>query len=646
MHLRKLLPVGILILFMAACDSLPFLPWPATPASQPVETPLATPQATPAPEPRTLTVCTGSEPAELFIYNEMSAIKRVVLEALYDGPVDAAHFDYQPVILMKLPSLADGDAVIETVTVEEGELVVDSAGAPAILQPGTLVRPAGCRTADCAVSYEEGSLEMERMRVTFHLRPGVKWTDGTALTAADSVFSYQVAIDEEILYGNNGLVSGSARSLSLTAAYTAVNEMTVEWAGLPGFLDPNYPLNFFSPLPAHQLSGYTAAQLSEANEVLNSPLGWGAYQVTAWEPGEQIVLEPNPNYFRRAEGLPTFDRLIFRVVRQEAVFNLTDLGAGLCDILLPDTLPAAADPSLQALVESGAARLHAAPPALFGSGSQPVFEHPTFNLAPAEPEIPALFADAQMRRAVAACLDRAALAAIPYAGLAPPLDQPLPHDHPLMAGADLASHPFDPAVAASLLDSLGWTDPDGDGRRDAHGVAGIPDETPLAFTLTTSDSALRGELGALVATQLNACGMEVTIFQATGRDLFAQDTEAPISGRRFDLALFSSPMSVETLCAMTTTAEISADTNGWTGSNVGGYANPTLDAVCAEVRDSLPGSLEYTVSRQTVLRILAEDLPILPLFYYVDFTLSRSALTGLENGWQDLESFRLGVDEP
>src|SRR4030042_439081 len=77
--------------------------------------------ATPEPEvpteaaPRTLVVCQGQEPETLFVYGGSMLAATFVQDAIYDGPIDANSFDYQPVILEKLPSLADGDAVIQTV---------------------------------------------------------------------------------------------------------------------------------------------------------------------------------------------------------------------------------------------------------------------------------------------------------------------------------------------------------------------------------------------------------------------------------------------------------------------------------------------------------------------------------------------------
>jgi hypothetical protein len=121
----------------------------------------ATPEpvvATEAP-PRTLVVCLGQEFDTLFIYGGSMLAASQIQEAIYDGPIDARTFAYQPVILEKLPSIADGDAVVNKVPVAAGDSVVDNDGNPATLTAktadaaGTMVRPAGCRSSDCVDAW-------------------------------------------------------------------------------------------------------------------------------------------------------------------------------------------------------------------------------------------------------------------------------------------------------------------------------------------------------------------------------------------------------------------------------------------------------------------------------------------------------------
>lgn len=590
---------------------------------------------TPTVMPGRLTICAASEPADLFIYGESSLVKQVVFAAIYDGPIEWVDFRYQPVLLEKLPSLTDGDAILESVPVQAGDWIVDAAGNLTQLQAGVRLRPAGCRSDACAVTYEGGIVQMDRLRVLFRLRPGVFWEDGEPLLAYDSVFSYQVASNPETLYGNHGLISSSPASLLFTASYVALNDLTVQWTGLPGFLDPYYALNFFSPLPEHILAKYPLEDLLWSNEALYRPAAWGAYRIVDWQAAEKIVLHPNPFYFRRPEGLPAFEEVVIRFIGSDTQVVLDQFRSGSCDLVLPDALPSAPGPDLVALVDSGTATLIAE--------ATPFFEYLVFNVQPADANMPPLFADRRMRQAVAACLDRAALADALYAGFAPPLDVfPLLDTLPGEPGAAPSLLRYDPEQGRALLEQVGWRDIDGDGVREAVGVAGVPDGTRLAFTLYSTDAPLRDQIGRQIALQLQACGVEVVPQQASTQELFAQEASALIAGRRFQMAELSSPVGVRALCERGRSDLISSEANGWSGLNVSGYVNPRLDEACQRVSVFLPGTPEHLAARQEIARILEEDLPFVPLFLHHRFWLTQPGLTfpTEAGGLQQFEALR------
>jgi peptide/nickel transport system substrate-binding protein len=623
--LRRSVLLFVAFLLLSGCDGMP-LPegYQAYAYGTPWPTPLATPTGVSS-EADTVTICMGNEPVDLFLYNEPSYQKLAVLAAIYDGPIDRVNYQYQPVLLEKIPSLADGDAVIEPVSVSEGRMVLDAGGQMAPLLPGLVVRPAGCRAETCAVTFEGGAIEMDQMRVTFRLKPGILWSDGVPLTAWDSVFSYRVATSEVTTYGLGGLVSLSARTSIYTADYTALDDLTVVWTGLPGFLDPTYQANFFIPLPQHTLARYSVEELLVSEEANRAPLGWGPYMLTGWEAGVQMVLERNPYYFRAAEGLPLISRLVYRFVGQDYEANLAALQSGACDILLADALPAAPTSQMLALNEAGQARLVTVP-GLDGA----VWEHLTFAVAPPADEgrLP-IFSDRRVRQAAAFCLDRQALADAIYSGYAPILDTYLPLGHPLLMGAEVSVYPFDPVAGTALLEEVGWRDEDGDGVREAHGVAGIADGTPLRFSLVTTEAAFRAALGDQIREALGDCGMDVAVIQQPGREIFAQDPQAALTGRHFDLAEYSSPGRWLPPCEIGLSTSIPSETNYWNGSNLSGYSNPEYDAVCQAALLSLPGTPEYADSHREALRIFSADLPVLPLFVHFSFIMTRPDVGGL-----------------
>jgi peptide/nickel transport system substrate-binding protein len=461
--------------------------------------------------------------------------------------------------------------------------------------------------------------------VRFKLKPGLLWSDGMPLTASDSVFSYRVAISEYTTYSLGGLVSLSAETSMYTANYTAPDDLTAIWTGLPGFLDPTYQANFFVPLPQHVLARFQVDELLTSEDANRMPLGWGPYQLTRWDAGQQIVLERNPNYFRAAEGLPYFDRLVYRFVDQDPGANLSALQSGACDVLLADALPSAPTDAMFALAESGAATLSAVP-----GPDEAAWELLAFAVGPSPADgRPALFADARLRHAVAFCVDRHALADHLYAGYAPILDSFLPAGHPLLGGAEISAYPYEPAAGMALLDEAGWRDEDGDGRREAHGVAGISDGWPLQLTLTTTEASYRGELGAQLAVSLRACGMDVALVQAPARDLFAQDPQAALTGRHFDLAQYSFPGRWTPPCEIALAASIPSADTYWDGENLSGYANPAYEAACVAASHSLPGEPAYAAALRETLRIFSADLPVLPLFAHVRFVMTRPDLSGM-----------------
>ena len=70
----------------------------------------------------------GQEPNTLYPYGNLNAAAQSVLAAIDDGPIDLIGYTYQPVILQKLPNIADGDATISQVSVNNGSEIVDANG--------------------------------------------------------------------------------------------------------------------------------------------------------------------------------------------------------------------------------------------------------------------------------------------------------------------------------------------------------------------------------------------------------------------------------------------------------------------------------------------------------------------------------------
>lgn len=639
--------------------------------SEPAATASVTPPPSETPVPTRvptgpLTVCIGQEPASLYLYGPASGAASLIREVVYDGPIDTRGYDVQPVILEELPTLENGGAKLETVFVHEGEYVLDVDGNVVRLRDGISVRPAGCFDDACAVTYErpesaevedaptpvpeatassdesgapppsarptlppDAGLEMTQLQATFRLLPGLTWSDGEPLTAADSVFSYEVAQEAELpprlRTGNQGLVPPrSLDPILRTASYTATGELEVMWAGVPGYYDPNYRSNFFMPLPAHRLEGLSPEELLQADDSARLPLGWGPYVLTEWVPGAQIVAERNPNYFRASEEFPYFDEVIFRFEAQDPGTYLEELQSGSCDVIAQNALHSDLD-QYRALEPEGALIMAAVP--------GPVWEHLDFGINPVDGYTVRgdFFEDARTRQAAALCLDREAIAAAAgMQGTSIP-DAYIPAQHPLTEQAGLAPYTFDPERGRALLAEAGWEDRDGDGVVEAGGVTGTANGARMVVSLHVAPSERREAVAAQIAADLAQCGFSVNVAEPLDPGLFfATSDESPVFGRRFDLASFAWLSDSEPPCHLFLSGEIPTSVSLWQGFNVSGYTNEGYDAACVRALESAPGMDGYEEGHLEALRLFNAELPAIPLFQHLRVVVARPDITGLD----------------
>ena len=595
---------------------------------------------TPTPEPggpRTLVICLSNEPEGLSVYgnNDTSAITEAVFGGSWWGAVDTNSFTHQPILQEKLPSLADGDAALSVVTVSEGDTVVDANEKNVVMDananPPIRLIPAG---GGEPVIYRGGEIEMDQVSATFKLLPGLLWSDGTPITASDSVYAFNLMSDPD----NNF----DYFSMHRTASYEAIDELTTIWTGLPGFLDPTYSNNFFGPAPEHLWGEYSIKELYELEEYTRSPVGWGPYLIDEWVQGEGITLHKNPNYFRAVEGLPKFDSLIIRFIGQNSNANIAALLSGECDIVgngagLDDQVDLLLD-----LQSSGQIK------ATFTTGR---IEHLYFGMQHVDyddgyqigVDRPDFFSDVRTRRAFAMCTDRQALVDNIFYGQSLVLDSYLPPQHPLY-NPDVRHYDFDVAAGRALLEEVGWVDDDGDPGtpRVAQGVANVADSTRLEVSYETTPGNIREQVTAMIKDSLAQCGIKANIQLYPGSELFASGPDGKLFGRHFDLGEFTYGIN---WCGFYSTSQslgplgetwVSIQDGlartfyipNWEGTNVSGFANSDYDAACNTVLGSLPGQPRREAAFLETQRIFAENLPAVPLFSFIRIAATRPDMCG------------------
>ncbi|MCX7859799.1 MAG: peptide ABC transporter substrate-binding protein [Chloroflexus sp.] len=305
---------------------------------------------------------------------------------------------------------------------------------------------------------------------TFTLRPGLRWHDGTPLTADDVVFTLRTL--QELDQAGEPAVASFWR----TTLIERVDNRTVRFI-LPGPFAPFPALARVPIVPAHLLRGLppTAWPTSEFARQL---IGSGPFRLAELRP-EAALLTANPTYYN---GRPFLDQieLRFMTTPEAAIAALTRgevmgfaerWGTNLRTVDLPGEEQRIVLPADEYTIL-------------------------TFNL-----RLP-LFQETPLRRALALGLDRDALIETTINGLAQPIDTPL---LPGTWADDPAIRlpPADPAAAADRLAEIDF-EPSSDGIRQRGSQR-------LSFTLLVDQDERRLAVAEAIAAQWQAMGVEVTV---------------------------------------------------------------------------------------------------------------------------------------
>lgn len=577
-------------------------------------------EATEVPEPeqpKDLIVCMAQEPDTLYPYGGSMLAATAVQVAIFETEVTTFSYDYQALGIEKLPSLADGDAVINDIEVNEGDLVLDAAGNPVALEAGMSIINSDGDT----VEFDGNPVTMSQLSVDFTLQPRV-WSDGTPVTAADSVYSYDLNRDPDTPAGK--FVADR------TASYTATGELGLNWVGIPGYLDPTYFTNIWQPFPQHVWGQFTASELLEAEESTRLPVGDGAFAIVEWVAGDSIRLEPNPFYYRQDEGLPFLNSVTYKFIPDTNQL-IAQLISGACDIGTQDGLTASDAPFLIEAESNGLLTPY------FQTGT--VFEHIDFGIdsyGDYGDDIgrPDWFEDARVRQAMTMCTDRQGMVDNILYGRSEVIHSYVPSVHPLYPEDGLTEWPYDVDAANALLDEVGFVDSDGDGIREYYTDRGTSWEgEPFAVSLgTTTGNDMRQQMTQIFQANMLDCGISVELFYIAASEWFADGPDGPLFGRRFDLGEFAWISAVQPACNLYLTSQITGPEEegfgGWGATGNTGWSNEAFDLACNTALASLPGTPEYEESHKEAQRIFSQEVPVIPAFLRLIVAAARPEVIG------------------
>ena len=350
---------------------------------------------------------------------------------------------------------------------------------------------------DLAVSWEHSK---DGKVWIFHLRRGVKWSDGKPFTADDVVFTFNG------IYFNKSIPTPVRDTLLVNGKPFKVEKIdnyTVKFV-LPETFAPFLRTLTVAILPKHKLERYVKNGTFLSAWNVNTPpkdiVGTGPYRLKEYIKGERVVWEANPYYYEKD---PKGVRLPY--IRKKIGLIIPDPDTALMKFLAGkvDILGVGARELLTLFVQA-----KDKPIKVYDLGATPSLTFLVFNENP-HAGIPKYkikwFRNPKFRWAISHAIDREGIVNLVYGGLAKPLYGPVSPANRWIYEPDLFP-PIDYNLkkAKQLLEEIGFKDRDGDG------ILEDPQGHKLEIILlTNAGNKEREAIGNIIKQDLERIGIKV-----------------------------------------------------------------------------------------------------------------------------------------
>jgi len=455
---------------------------------------------------------------------------------------------------------------------------------------------------------------------TFHLRDDWNWTDGTPVTSADYLYSWN-AIKSGVVDTPLGFVTDSIANVEAPDPYTVV--VTFNSGDCTALNNAGYIV----VLPSHALPADFSA-LNDDPYNTNPTVTGGVFSFGEFRPAEQVSLVANQDYPGAINGAVFPEGFIYKVVPDQTVL-VEQFLAGETNVI--DGPPENRRSDIHAAADAGDVQEYSFP------GNS--WDYLSFNLAdPTNPQNALdadgnpidqghhpLFGDVRVRQAIAKAINVDEIIQGATFGEATRMTSfMIPASWAY--DSELPPIAYDPDAAAQMLDEAGWRDEDGDGVREAHGAMYAADGTPFTFTLYTNEgNTRRTAVGTIVQDQLKQIGINVN-FQTIDFNTLLDIQNA----QTFDAIILGWQNSYPDDPDLTQLFTPSADVVG-SGSNFTSYNNPEVTDLNAQAK-AVPGCdpADRAPLYHQIQEIMQQDLPYVPLYARNGMYAARSNVHGFD----------------
>jgi len=456
--------------------------------------------------------------------------------------------------------------------------------------------------AESIPTVENGGVSEDLMSITWRLREGLLWSDGTPVTSADVAFTAQYCMSPD---------GGCAqlRNFNDVESIEVVDDRTVTvHFSVPKPVPYGPFVSATSPIIQRaQFENCLGANAPTCTDANFMPIGTGAFRVVEFRPNDVIQMEANPNY--RDPALPHFATLTLKGGGDAASAGRAVMETGEMDYawnlqLAPDVIAT--------MAQGG----HGVPISAFGT----LVERIEMNLTDPSPDLPPetrstraaphpFLSDIRVRQALSMAIDRPLLVEVGYGQAGRVACNIVPNPPVFRSEANEGCAVQDLDGARALLDAAGWV-PGPDGIR-------VKDGRRLVVDYQTSTNAVRQDFQALIQQWWREIGVEANLRNVNASVFFGGDPGSPDTFQKFyaDVEMYANNFTgtdPENYLGAWRCDHEPRPATQWQGENINRFCDPTYDALHLQMAQTADINERGRIGRE-LNDILVQNYVVVPL---------------------------------
>ncbi|NIY80279.1 peptide ABC transporter substrate-binding protein [Celeribacter sp. HF31] len=456
--------------------------------------------------------------------------------------------------------------------------------------------------AESVPTVENGGVSEDLMTITWKLKDGLMWSDGTPFTSEDVKFTWEYCTSE------GGGCSQSEKYNDVVSVETPDDLTVIVTFGVPKpfpygpFVGAQAPI-----VQKAQFADCTGEAMASCTDQNFAPIGTGPFVVDEFKTNDVVSLSANTNY--RDPMKPAFATATLkgggdaqsaaRAVLETGEFDYawnTQVAPDLLEAMLAKGQGQLVN-SFGTLVERIMVNLTDPDPALGDERATAAHPHPFLS-------------DIAVRKALSMAIDRALLTEIGYGDAGRPTCNVLPAPEIYKSTANDACLTQDIEGAKAVLEEAGWVDSDGDGIREKDGVK-------LSLLFQSSTNAIRQDFQAIIKQWWEEIGVETELRNIDASVFFGGDAGSPDTFQKFyaDVEMYANNFDgtdPEAYMANWECKQAPRPETQWQGNNMPRFCSEEYDALVAEMAKT--GDINERAEMAKAMNdMLMQEYVIIPL---------------------------------